>query len=137
MYAIVKIGGNQYKVAPEETVTVAKLPGTKTGESLKFPALMVVDGSNIKIGKEAAATDVSATVMSHEKGEKINTLRFRAKSRHRRRHGLRVQVTKLKINAIGAGRTTAEKTSEKLTTSKSAPEPSRTRPAPRTKKTVK
>src|SRR3989344_4850421 len=101
MYAIVKIGGNQYRVSPGEKVTVDRLTGN-VGDTLTFPTLLVVDDAKqVKVGKETTGISVTATIATHEKGDKIDVRRFRHKVRHRRHIGFRPALTTLTIEAIG------------------------------------
>lgn len=100
MYAIIQVGGNQYRVNPGISIKVDRLHA-KEGEALTFPALLVADDREVKVGKEAARVVVTAAVVAHTQGDKVKTLRFRAKSRHRRRVGMRPQLSLIKITSIG------------------------------------
>lgn len=101
MYAIVEIGANQYRVKPGENFLVDRLPG-KVGETVEFSALLVVsDANRVSAGKDAAKIMVSAKILSHPQGEKLDISRFRHKVRHHRHIGFRPQLTKLQIMAIG------------------------------------
>lgn len=100
MYAIVAIGGNQYKVSPGDMVSVDRLAG-KVGDKVNFPALLTADGAKTLVGKEAAKTSIATTIVSHGRGEKVDILRFKAKVRYHRRKGFRAALTTLKIEAIG------------------------------------
>lgn len=102
MYAIIQVGGNQYRVNPGSSIKVDRV-NAKEGEALTFPALLVADDQEVKVGKEAARVIVTAAVVAHTKGDKVKTLRFRAKSRHRRRVGMRPQLSLIKITSIGEG----------------------------------
>ncbi len=100
MFAIIQIGGNQYKVELGTIIQVDKQNG-KTGDILRFPSLLVAGEDQVKLSKEAALSTVEAKILRHLQGKKISTLRFKAKSRHRRRKGFRAQLTELEIIAIG------------------------------------
>ncbi|HCM37712.1 MAG: 50S ribosomal protein L21 [Candidatus Gottesmanbacteria bacterium GW2011_GWB1_43_11] len=100
MYAVVKIGGNQYKVTPKDTLQVDHLAGN-VGDTVKFPALLVADGDRVEVGKEAFTTEVVMKILSHLRGEKIDVHRFRAKSRTRRHVGFRASLTNLEVQSIG------------------------------------
>lgn len=101
MWAIVEIGGKQYKVFPGQTVVTDKLFG-KVGETLSFTKVLLVDeNGKVKIGTpQVAAAKVTAKILAQEKGEKLEIRRFKAKVRYRRHKGFRVQQTKLQIVAI-------------------------------------
>ncbi len=100
MYAIIQVGGNQYRVSPGTFLEVDRL-SAKVGDVLTFPALLVTDDRVVKIGKEATDVSVKGSVVAHIQGNKVKTLRFRAKSRHHRRVGMRPQLTQIRIISIG------------------------------------
>lgn len=101
MYAVVDIGGHQYQVTSQQTVVVTKLHG-KAGDIVHLAPLLVVDGLVVKIAEEAATYRVSAKIMTHGKGEKVDIARFRAKSRYRKHRGFRPHTTTLLIERIEA-----------------------------------
>ena len=100
MYAIVKIGGNQYRVENGQKVQVDRLVGN-TGDLVSFPALMVADKEEVKLGKDAENIPVKAKIVAHTRGVKVDVMRFRAKSRHRRKKGFRQSCTMIEIQSIG------------------------------------
>jgi large subunit ribosomal protein L21 len=100
MYAIVKAGGRQEKVAVGDTVTVDRIDA-KVGASVSFPALLLVDGTTLTTDAAAlAGVKVTGEVLSEEKGPKIDILRYKNKTGYRRRQGFRAQLTRVKITAI-------------------------------------
>ena len=100
MYAIVKAGGRQEKVAVGDTVTVDRIDA-KVGASVSFPALLLVDGTTLTTDAAAlAGVKVTGEVLSEEKGPKIDILRYKNKTGYRRRQGFRSQLTRVKITAI-------------------------------------
>lgn len=112
MYAVVKIGGHQYRVAPGEVVVVDRLSG-KTGDTVELPALLVVDDKKqVKVGKEASETKVLVKITGIGQGEKIDIRRFRNKSRHQRHIGFRAQLTNVVVESIGSVKV-ASKSSKK------------------------
>lgn len=100
-YAVVKIGGGQYKVQEGDEIEVDRLP-QKEAEAIVFPeVLLVVDNGEVKIGQPTVeGIKIQAKVLSHFKGEKIRVARFRAKSRYRKVRGFRASLTKIKIEKI-------------------------------------
>ena len=87
MYAIVKAGGRQEKVTVGETITVDRIDA-KTGASVSFPALLVVDGANVTTDpKVLSGVKVTGEVIDEVKGPKIDILRYKNKTGHRRRQG--------------------------------------------------
>ena len=103
MYAIVKTGGKQYKVAVGDVVEVEKLSGGP-GDPVALPALLVVDGAEVTSDAEALA-QVSGTgeVVAHTKGPKINIMRYKNKTGYKRRLGHRQKHTQVRVTAIETG----------------------------------
>ena len=101
VYAIVKAGGRQEKVAVGDIVVVDRL-SARPGESVTLPALLLVDGGQVTSDAAALAKiTVSAEVVRDERGPKIAILRFKNKTGYRRRQGHRQDLTRLKVTAIG------------------------------------
>ena len=100
MYAIVKTGGKQYKVAVGDVVEVEKVAGGP-GDSVALPALLVVDGGSVTSDADALAkVSVSGEVVAHTKGPKINILRYKNKTGYKRRMGHRQSLTQVRVTAI-------------------------------------
>jgi large subunit ribosomal protein L21 len=103
VYAIVKTGGKQYKVAVGDVVEVEKLDGT-AGASVTLPALLVVDGSDVTTDAAAlSGVTVSAEVLAQTKGPKISIMKYKNKTGYKKRMGHRQQLTQLKVTAIEKG----------------------------------
>ena len=101
MYAIVRCGGRQEKVALDDVVTVDKLPG-ETGSSVTLPALLVVDGERvISDPAEVGRYLVTADIVGDAAGPKINMIHYRNKTGYRRRLGHRQRYTQVRITGIG------------------------------------
>ena len=101
MYAIVRCGGRQEKVALDDVVRVDKLPGG-TGESVTLPALLVVDGDRvISDPAEVGRYQVTADIVGDAAGPKINMIHYRNKTGYRRRLGHRQRYTEVRITGIG------------------------------------
>ena len=103
MYAIVKTGGKQYKVAVGDVVEVEKLDGA-AGAAVTLPALLVVDGSDVTSDAKAlSGVTVSAEVLAQTKGPKIRILKYKNKTGYKKRIGHRQQLTQLKVTGIEKG----------------------------------
>jgi large subunit ribosomal protein L21 len=101
VYAIVRCGGRQEKVALDDVVRVDKLPGG-TGDSVTLPALLVVDGDRvISDPAEVGRYLVTADIVGATAGPKINMIHYRNKTGYRRRLGHRQQYTQVRITGIG------------------------------------
>lgn len=104
MYAIVKTGGKQYKVAVGDVVQVEKVPGT-AGSTVALPALLVVDGATVTSDAAAlAGVTVTGEVVAHTKGPKINIMHYRNKSGYKRRLGHRQSLTQVRVTGIDTGK---------------------------------
>ena len=101
MYAIVKAGGHQEKVEVGDVILVNRL-NAKKGDTVEFPAALVVDGSKVILGaKDLAKLTVKAEVVNDEaKGPKISIMNYKNKTGVARRKGHRQQLTLVKITAI-------------------------------------
>ena len=104
MYAVVKTGGKQYRVAEGDTLKVEKL-GVEEGETVELDkVLMVADGEEIKVGAPyLKGGKVTATVKSNGRGKKIKIIKFRRRKHHMKRQGHRQSYTELTITGISAG----------------------------------
>jgi len=100
-YAIVKIGGFQFKVAEGEELEVEKIDGKK-GEAVEFnEVFLMVEDKQVKIGQpQVKGAKVKAKILEQLKGEKIRVATYKAKSRYRRVKGHRELLTKLQITEI-------------------------------------
>lgn len=102
MYAIVKTGGKQYKVAPGDKINIEKL-NAEVGEQVELTAICVVDGDKVEADlAKAAATKVTATVVEQFKGEKQIVFKFKKRKNYKRTRGHRQNLTRVEINAIEA-----------------------------------
>nr|WP_276582243.1 50S ribosomal protein L21 [Cellulomonas sp. RIT-PI-Y] len=100
VYAIVKAGGRQEKVAVGDIVVVDRL-AAGAGATVELPALLLVDGEKVTSDAEALAkVTVSAEVVRDERGPKIDILRYKNKTGYRRRQGHRQALTRLKVTGI-------------------------------------
>jgi large subunit ribosomal protein L21 len=100
MYAIVKTGGKQYKVAVDDVVTVEKIVG-EPGAEVSLPAVLLVDGGELTTDADAlAGATVTAKVVEHTKGPKIRIHKFKNKTGYHKRQGHRQPLTKLQVTKI-------------------------------------
>ncbi|TDV38696.1 50S ribosomal protein L21 [Actinophytocola oryzae] len=100
MYAIVKTGGKQYKVAVGDIVEVEKLVG-EPGAELTFPALLVVDDGDITTDADALAkVSVLGKIVTQTKGPKIRIHKFKNKTGYHKRQGHRQKLTRVEVTDI-------------------------------------
>jgi large subunit ribosomal protein L21 len=104
MYAIVKTGGKQYKVAEGDVIEVEKLVGVP-GDAVTLPAVLLVDGDNLVTDNAVlASVAVTGEVVAHTKGPKIRIHKFKNKTGYHKRQGHRQALTKIKVTGISSGR---------------------------------
>ena len=100
MYAIVKSGGKQYKVAVDDVLTVEKIVG-EPGAEVSLPAVLLVDGDELTTDADAlAGASITAKVVEHTKGPKIRIHKFKNKTGYHKRQGHRQPLTKLQVTKI-------------------------------------
>ena len=100
MYAIVKTGGKQYKVAVGDVVEVEKVVG-EPGTSVALPALLVVDGATVTSdAAQLAGVTVSGEVVAQTKGPKLRILKYKNKTGYKKRIGHRQSLTQVRVTAI-------------------------------------
>jgi len=101
MYAVVKTGGKQYKVAQDEYLKVEKLEGNE-GDNIELDqVLMIADGDKLKIGSPMIdGGKVTATILSHGRHKKVEIMKFRRRKHHQKRTGHRQYYTEIKVTGI-------------------------------------
>ena len=104
MYAIVKTGGKQYKVAEGDVIEVEKLAGVP-GDTLTLAAVLLVDGDNLVTdAAKLASVTVSGEIAEHTKGPKIRIHKFKSKTGYHKRQGHRQPLTRVKVSGISSGK---------------------------------
>ena len=102
MYAIVRGGGTQQKVAVGDVVEIDKV-GQGVGESVTLPVLMIVDGESVTTDPGTLSkASVTAEVLGATKGPKITILKYKNKTGYRKRQGHRQKYTQVKVTDISA-----------------------------------
>ena len=102
MYAIVKTGGKQYKVAEGDVITIEKLLAAP-GESVSLTPLLVVDGETRTLDADGlAAASVTAEVVAQTKGPKIKIHKYKNKTGYHKRMGHRQKLTEVKITSVSS-----------------------------------
>ncbi len=100
MYAIVRSGGRQHKVAVGDVVEVDRIDA-EVGSSVELTPLLVVDGESVTSeAKKLAKITVSAEVLGEIKGEKIRILKYKNKTGYKKRQGHRQKYTQVKVTGI-------------------------------------
>ena len=103
MYAVIRTGGKQYRVAAGDTVEVEKLDGA-VGDSISLADVLLVSaGDAVQVGTPTlAGATVSAKITGQYRGTKIMVFKYRPKKRIRVRKGHRQYLTRLQIESINA-----------------------------------
>ena len=104
MYAVVKTGGKQYKVAPGEKLKVEQLPADVGAEVVLDQVLMVVgEGESVRLGQPVVAgAAVKATVVAHGRHDKVKIFKMRRRKHYRKSQGHRQNYTEIEILGIAA-----------------------------------
>ncbi len=102
MYAVIKTGGKQYKVAQGDKLRVEKLPAS-VGDTVTFDEVLLVGGDALKIGDPlVAGAKVEAKIIAQDREKKIIVFKFRRRKNYRRKNGHRQPFTALEITGIKA-----------------------------------
>ena len=100
VYAIVKAGGRQEKVAVGDVVVMDRVKG-EVGDTIELTPLLLVDGAKVTSeAKALAKVKVSAEIVRDEKGPKIVIMKYKNKTGYRKRQGHRQKLTRVKVTAI-------------------------------------
>jgi large subunit ribosomal protein L21 len=101
MFAVIRTGGKQYRVAAGDKLRVEKLPAEVGSEVVLDEVLMVGEGAAVKVGApRVAGAAVKATVVGHGKGDKVTIFKLRRRKHYKKSQGHRQQYTELQITGI-------------------------------------
>ena len=104
MYAIVRAGGRQEKVSVGDVIELDRQSGA-AGESFNLAAVLLVDDGTVTTDAGALAkVTVTAEVLEHTKGPKIDILKYKNKTGYKKRQGHRQQLTQARVTAIETGK---------------------------------
>jgi len=102
VYAIVRSGGQQKKVAVGDVIEIDKVQGV-AGDSVTLPVVMLVDGDKVTAAADdLAKATVTAEVIGGTKGPKITILKYKNKTGYRKRQGHRQKYTQVKVIGINS-----------------------------------
>jgi large subunit ribosomal protein L21 len=101
MYAVIKTGGKQYRVAPGENIKIESLEADVGATIVLDQVLMVADGEAVQVGTPTlAGAKVSATVVSHGRGPKVRIFKMRRRKHYQKTQGHRQNDTEIRVDAI-------------------------------------
>jgi large subunit ribosomal protein L21 len=110
MFAVIKTGGKQYRVAAEDVIKVEKVKGDP-GEIIQFGEVLVVGGDNVTLGEPTiAGASVAAEVLEQGRGPKVIAFKKRRRKNSRRRRGHRQEFTLIRVTEILTDGATPSKT---------------------------
>lgn len=102
MYAVIKTGGKQYRVAEGQSLRVEKLAG-EPGDKIVFDQVLMLGGDNPVVGKPTVpGAKVEAKILLHDRAKKVVVFKFRRRKNYRRKQGHRQPFTQLQITSIQA-----------------------------------
>jgi large subunit ribosomal protein L21 len=100
MFAVIKTGGKQYRVAADELIKVARVAG-EPGDIVEFGEVLVVGGDNVQLGTPSVSgATVAGEVVSHDRGPKIIAFKKRRRKNSRRKRGYREEFSLVRITEI-------------------------------------
>jgi large subunit ribosomal protein L21 len=103
MYAVIKTGGKQYKVAAGEKIKVEQIAAEVGQEIVIDQVLAVGNGAELKIGAPlVAGASITATVVAHGRHDKVRIFKMRRRKHYKKSQGHRQNFTELEISAVNA-----------------------------------
>lgn len=105
MYAVVRTGGKQYKVAVDDVIRVESLPGDQGDSVVLGDVLLLANNEELKVGKELEGFQVDGIIVRHLRDKKILVFKKKRRKNYRRKQGHRQNLTELKITGITNGST--------------------------------
>ena len=103
MYAVIKTGGKQYRVAAGEKLKIEQIPADVGAEITIDQILMVGEGESVKVGTPiVAGASVKATVLSQGRHDKVKIFKMRRRKHYQKHQGHRQNYTEIRIDGISA-----------------------------------
>ena len=103
MYAVIKTGGKQYRVAAGETLKIESVAGDVGSAIVLDKVLMVGNGDTVSVGKPLlTGATVTATIVSNGRGKKVTIFKMRRRKHYQKHQGHRQNYTEIRIDDISA-----------------------------------
>ncbi len=100
MFAVIKTGGKQYRVAPDDVLTIGKIEG-QVGTIVQFGEVLVLGADSPVLGAPTVAgASVAAEVLDHKRGPKVIAFKKRRRKNSRRKRGYRDELTMIRVTEI-------------------------------------
>jgi large subunit ribosomal protein L21 len=101
MYAVIKTGGKQYRVTTGEKIKIEQIPADVGSQITLDQVLMVGEGESVKVGNPlVSGAKVTATVVSHGRGQKVRIFKLRRRKHYQRTQGHRQNYTEIRVDTI-------------------------------------
>lgn len=102
MYAVIKTGGKQYRVAEGDKLRVEKLPGD-VGSELTFEEVLMVGGDKVSVGAPlVSGASVKAKILAQDRAKKVIVFKYKRRKGYRRKYGHRQPFTEIQITGVSA-----------------------------------
>jgi large subunit ribosomal protein L21 len=111
-YAVIRTGGKQYRVEEGMTLLVERLPDDEGAKIALEPLLYSGGEDTLFESADLGRVKVEATILGHERGEKLRVFKFKPKRGYKRTAGHRQELTRLQVTGISVGRGSAKKKTE-------------------------
>jgi large subunit ribosomal protein L21 len=101
MYAVIKSGGKQYRVAPGDTIRVESVSG-EVGEQVKFGTVLAVhtDDKKVLVGEDASKATVTGKIVEQGRAKKLTVLKFKKTNQYKIQRGHRQNYTAVEVSDI-------------------------------------
>ena len=101
MYAVIKSGGKQYRVAPGDTIRVERVSG-EVGEQVKFGTVLAVhtDDKKVLVGQDASKASVTGKIVRQGRNRKVTVLKYKKTNQYKIQRGHRQNYTAVEVSEI-------------------------------------
>lgn len=103
-FAIIELNSHQYLAHQDQLINVTGHHQAAVGSLISAPVLLYTDGQTTQLGQPHLSISATLEVISHTKGEKVEILTYKAKSRYRRHRGYRDHLTQLKVITLDSSK---------------------------------
>jgi len=104
MFAVIKTGGKQYRVAANDVITVEKIEGD-AGAAVTFGEVLMIGGATVQLGAPTVAgASVAGEIVEQTRGPKVISFKKRRRQNSKRKRGHRQDLTTIRITGISAGK---------------------------------
>jgi large subunit ribosomal protein L21 len=136
MYAVIRTGGKQYRVAPDDVLDIEKIPG-EAGDTVEFGEVLLVGGDGeLRVGAPlVAGATVAAELVEQHRGKKIIIFKKKRRQNYRRKNGHRQSLTMIRVTEILTGGEKPKKAKPAAGDTAAAAKPAKAKSAPKNSET--